>query len=65
SPAVPVEIFKSLATLLRTPIGKNSLVTKANAAIETANIASQLPCGTGLGGMGVELSIEFQPYCRK
>ena len=46
-------------------MGKNSLVTNANAAIETASMASQLPCVTGLGGMGVALSIGFQPCSLK
>ncbi|MNC44682.1 hypothetical protein D3C75_935990 [compost metagenome] len=42
-PAVPTDTCKSLEMSLRTPIGRNSLVTKAKAVIATVNSANQLP----------------------
>ncbi|MGK7737188.1 Uncharacterised protein [Acinetobacter baumannii] len=48
-PAVPTEMCKSAATLFKTPTGKNSLVTKAKAAMATAKIANQLPCVEVMG----------------
>ena len=55
-PAVPTLTCKSCAIAFRTPIGKNSLVTRMNAVIERVITAYQLPSVLGAWALGTSSS---------